>query len=117
VPRAQIHEEFQRADVFVLPSLAEGSAEVTYEAMAARLPIVTTAAAGSVARDGVEGQIVAERDSAALATAIDEIVQNREVRERMAGAARQRARDYTWERYGERLVAALRGFEGSPSCD
>lgn len=107
VPRDRIHEEFQSADVFVLPSLAEGSAEVTYEAMAAGVPLVTTRAAGSVARDGIEGRIVPERDANALAKAIEQLVEDRQLRERLANAARERARDYTWEKYGERLVSAL----------
>jgi glycosyltransferase involved in cell wall biosynthesis len=108
VPRERIHEEFQAADLVVLPSLAEGSAEVTYEALASGLPVVVTPAAGSVARDGIEGRVVPERDAAALADAIEGIVEDRPRREAMAAAARARARDYTWERYGERLVAALR---------
>ena len=110
VPRDRIHKEFQQADVFVLPSLAEGSAEVTYEASAAGVPVVTTRAAGSGARDAVEGRIVPERDPDALADAIEQIVEDRALRDRMALASRERARDYTWERYGERLVAALQGL-------
>lgn len=110
VPRHRIHQEFQQADVFVLPSLAEGSAEVTYEALACGVPVITTKAAGSVVRDGVEGRIVPERDSEILAEAIQELVEDRQKRDRMAHAARDRAREYTWERYGERLVAALKGL-------
>jgi glycosyltransferase involved in cell wall biosynthesis len=100
--------EFAAADVFVLPSLAEGSAETTYEALACGVPVVTTLEAGSVVRDGVDGWIVPSRDPDALANAIAEIVGDRQKRERMSRAARERARDYTWERYGERLLAALR---------
>jgi glycosyltransferase involved in cell wall biosynthesis len=107
VPRERIAEEYQQADIFVLPSLAEGSAEVTYEALAAGLPVITTRAAGSVARDGIEGRIVPERDSNTLADAIEQLVEDRALRDRMATAARERARDYTWEKYGERLVKAL----------
>ena len=110
VARDRIHQEFQQADVFVLPSLAEGSAEVTYEAIAAGVPVVMTRAAGSVARDAIEGRIVPERDPDALADAIEQIVEDRALRDRMALAARERARDYTWEQYGERLVAALQGL-------
>ena len=110
VPRDRIHQEFQQADVFVLPSLAEGSAEVTYEALACGVPVITTKAAGSVVRDGVEGRIVPGRDSEMLAEAIQELVEDRQKRDRMAHAARDRAREYTWERYGERLVAALKGL-------
>ena len=35
-------EEFAAADVFVLPSLCGGSAEASYEALAAGLPVVAT---------------------------------------------------------------------------
>ena len=108
VPRDRIHEEFAAADVFVLPSLAEGSAAVTYEALAAGVPVVTTPAAGSVVRDGIDGRIVPERDPVALADAIAEVVEDPDKRARMSVAARARARDFTWERYGERLVGALR---------
>ena len=67
IPRDRLREEFAAADVFVLPSLSEGSAEATYEALAAGLPVVTTRAAGSVVRDGIEGRIVPEQDPVALA--------------------------------------------------
>lgn len=106
-----MRREFAGADVFVLPSLAEGSAEVTYEALACGVPVITTKAAGSVVRDGIEGRIVPERDPDAVAAAILEIVEDREKRNRMAFAARERARHYTWDRYGERLVTALRGLD------
>ncbi|MCC2665359.1 MAG: hypothetical protein K0S35_3281, partial [Geminicoccaceae bacterium] len=77
IARDAIHEEFAAADVLVLPSLAEGSAGVTYEALAAGVPVVTTPAAGSVVRDGIEGRLVPERDPLALADAIAEIVEDR----------------------------------------
>ena len=46
------------ADVFVFPSLFEGSAVVTYEALASGLPSIVTPRAGSVVRDGIEGFLV-----------------------------------------------------------
>jgi glycosyltransferase involved in cell wall biosynthesis len=111
IPHELIQAEYAQADVFVLPSLAEGSAEVGYEALAAALPVITTEAAGSVVRDGIEGLIVPERDPAALAAAIESIVGNRDLRAKMSSAARIRARDYTLERYGDRLIAAAEGFK------
>lgn len=110
VPRSDIQKEYVQADIFVLPSLAEGSAEVTYEALAAGLPVITTEAAGSVVRDGIEGFIVPERDAGALAAQIEELVENRELRDRMAAAARERAKDYTWEKYAERLLGVLQAI-------
>ena len=110
VPRMNMASEFEAADVPVLPSLAEGSAEAIYEALASGLPVITTRAAGSVVRDGIEGYIVAERDPEALATAVQVLVEDRQKRDAMAQAARERAREYTWKRYGERLVMALEGL-------
>jgi len=58
--------------------------------------------------DGVEGRIVPERDAGALAEAIEQIVKDRALRDRMSAAALKTAAAYTEERWGERLVAALR---------
>lgn len=111
LPRDQVRQEYAKADVFVLPSLAEGSAEATYEALASAVPVVTTAAAGSVVRDGIEGRIVPERDAIALAQALEEIVEDRPLRRRMSKAGRARALDYDLARYGERLVSAVGSFK------
>lgn len=110
VDRSMMTLEFQSADLFVLPTLAEGSSESVYEALAAGLPVITTRSAGSVVRDGIEGRIVPERDPVALAEAIQELSEDRPLRDRMAAAARERAKDFTWERYGERLIAYLQGL-------
>jgi len=107
IPRSQVKQEYVEADILVLPSLAEGSAGVTYEALATGLPVITTPAAGSVVRDGIEGFIIPDRDPMALAQRIETLVENRTLRDRMAQAARDRAQAYTWEKYAERLLAAL----------
>jgi glycosyltransferase involved in cell wall biosynthesis len=107
VPRSQVQEEFRCADLFVLPTLAEGMALVHLEAMACGVPVITTPNCGSVVRDGVDGFIVPIRDASALADRIQQLVQDRLLRHQMSVAARQRAREFTWARYGERLLSAL----------
>ncbi|BAZ10111.1 group 1 glycosyl transferase [Calothrix sp. NIES-4071] len=67
LPRSQIKDLYIWADVFVLPSLCEGSAMVTYEALSLGVPIITTYNSGSVVRDGVDGYIVPIRDAKAIA--------------------------------------------------
>jgi hypothetical protein len=115
VPRAQVREEFLRADVFVLPTLAEGSATAHIEALACGLPVVTTPNCGTLIRDGVEGFIVPIRDATALADRIETIVTNRPLRTEMSAKARELAqREHTWERYEERLVRALSPI--GPEC-
>lgn len=107
VPRSEIHREFAAADVFVLPSLCEGMAMVTLEAMAMGVPVVTTPNAGSCVRDGIDGLIVPARDAAALAFAIERILIDRQLRQTMSRNARERASEFTWEKYESRLIAAL----------
>jgi len=107
IPRSQIREEFRRADIFVLPTLADSFGLVHLEAMACGVPVVTTPHCGSVVRDGVDGFIVPIRDVTALADRLQQLLGDRPLRMQMSVSARQRARDYTWSRYGERLLAAI----------
>jgi glycosyltransferase involved in cell wall biosynthesis len=106
----------RKGDVFVFPSLAEGSALVTYQALASGLPCIVTAEAGSVARDGVEGFVVPARDSAAITTALDLLARDQELRERMAKAARTRAESFTWNHYHAALIEVLERIVGQRSA-
>jgi glycosyltransferase involved in cell wall biosynthesis len=107
VPRSQVQEEFHRADVFVLPTLAEGMALVHLEAMACGVPVITTPQCGSVVRDGLDGFLVPIRDAALLADRLQQLLDDRLLRQRMGAMARERAREFTWARYGQRLMKAI----------
>jgi glycosyltransferase involved in cell wall biosynthesis len=64
-------------DVFVLPSYAnEGVPQALLQAMFARVPCATTdaGAIGEIARDGETARIVPREDAAALARAIDDVL-------------------------------------------
>jgi glycosyltransferase involved in cell wall biosynthesis len=105
---ADAESAYRDADVFALPSLNEGSAKATYEAMACGLPLVVTPDAGAVARHGVEGVVVPPRDANALAAALERLRGDERLRRAMGRAARARAEEFTWDRYGDRLAEALR---------
>jgi glycosyltransferase involved in cell wall biosynthesis len=107
IPRSQVGRHFEWADVFLLPSICEGSATVTYEALAAGLPVVTTANSGSVVRDGVDGFIVPIRDHESIAARLNELADGPELRQWMSTNARQRAREFTVAAYGDRLLKAI----------
>jgi glycosyltransferase involved in cell wall biosynthesis len=108
--RAKFLAELGAADVFVLPTLAEGSATVVYEALALGVPVVTTRSAGSVITSGTEGYIVPERDSTALADAIANITSSRDLRDAMSLEGMRTAREFSEAKWGERLVSALRSI-------
>lgn len=107
IPRAEMAKEYEWADVFLLPSICEGSATAIYEALAAGLPVICTENAGSVVRDGVEGFIIPIRDSEAIAKAITDLSEHPGMRAAMSESAVDRAAEFTVKRYGERLIEAL----------
>jgi glycosyltransferase involved in cell wall biosynthesis len=101
---------YRRAHLFAFPTLHEGSALTTYEAMACGLPVITTPNAGSVVRDGVEGLLVPIRDAEALAEALEQLRQDASLRRAMGAAARARAEAYTWSTSEDALAAMLGGL-------
>jgi glycosyltransferase involved in cell wall biosynthesis len=107
VPRSSVLREMSRADLFVFPSFCEGSAVVCYEALAAGLPVVTTPTAGSVVRDGIDGFIVPPGDAEALAEKVELLAHDNELRDSMSVRAKERAQQFTTEKYGERVLVAL----------
>jgi glycosyltransferase involved in cell wall biosynthesis len=107
VPRTKIYDEYGWADVFVFPSICEGSATVIYEALSAGLPVITTPNSGSVVRDGVEGYIVPIRNPEAIADSIMKIVNDPEKLREFSKNAEKRAKQYSWEEYGKRLVRII----------
>jgi len=108
VPHAEVPARLAAADVFVFPSLFEGSAVVTYEALACGLPSVVTPAAGSVARDGVEGFVVPARGVEALAGAMERLGRDPSLRADFAAAARTRAEAFDWPRYHAAVIGSIR---------
>lgn len=116
VPYSELPAYYRTSDVFVYPSLHEGSALAIYEALASGLPVITTHNSGSVVRDGIEGYIVPIRDVEALKERMVQLYRDRELRTNMGVQARARAMAFTWEAYRRRLAAIVRdGIEGSVS--
>lgn len=101
VDDAQSARALAEADVFVLPSLFEGTPLTLIEAMMSGLPIVTTDTCGmhDVIRHDVTGLLVPVRSPEAIATALDRVLSSADLRERLGRAARAEAIDhYTWPR-------------------
>ncbi|MBI1374429.1 MAG: glycosyltransferase [Phycisphaera sp.] len=107
VPRSEVTRHYAWADVLLLPSLCEGSAASTYEAMHAGLPVVCTPNAGSVVRDGVDGCVVPPRDVDAIVARLEFLAGDLDARQRMGAAARRHVATLTLDDYGKRLIAAI----------
>jgi glycosyltransferase involved in cell wall biosynthesis len=106
VPRSQIAEQFAWADVFLLPSICEGSATATYEALTAGLPVITTPHAGSAVRHGEDGFILPIRDVPAISAALQQLADDPKLYLRMSVAARNRRETLSVAAYAKRLLEA-----------
>lgn len=107
VPYAEMPAIFRSADVFVFPSLHEGSAMAVNEALASGLPAIVTPNAGAIVRDGVEGFVVPLRDAVAVAERLARLADDVGLRRRMGAAARERAEAHDSNAYAARLGALL----------
>ena len=108
IEKSPVIYQYLTADIFVLPTLAEGMAIAHLEAMACGLPIITTPNCGSVVSNSKEGFIVPIRDSLLLASKIEEIVENRCLRNEMSIKSKNKAMQYTWQNYNQNLLSALK---------
>lgn len=111
------------ADVFCAPSLhGESFGIVLLEAMAARTPVVASDIPGyaKVARGGRDALLVPPGDAARLAEALQQVLRDRRVAERLVDSGRRRAEEFSMDRLAatyleryRRLVAEVRVDAGA----
>ncbi|HIA08909.1 MAG TPA: glycosyltransferase family 1 protein [Chromatiaceae bacterium] len=95
------------SDIFVLSSRKEGHPYIMLEAMASKCAVVACNCAGveETIEDGVSGFIVPLGDTDLLAERIDGLIDSRELRDRMADAARTRIESsFTADRTANKLM-------------
>jgi len=110
LPHSEILAEMRRNDVFVFPSLFEGLALVTGEAISQGLPVITTPNSGGtdILRDGRDGFIVPIRNSDAITERLLQLHDDRALLQQMSDSALERATEIHWQGYKQRMVAAIR---------
>lgn len=107
IPHLDLYKYLSQGSVFVLPSIEEGLALVQVQAMVCGLPVICTTNTGGadIIRDGKEGFIIPIRDVNALKEKILYFYEHEEERKQMSENALKRAKEFTWDVYGEKIVA------------
>ena len=87
-----IQEYYDLADVFVLPSFAEGVPVVLMEAMAKEVPVIATRVMGipELVEDGVSGLLIPPASVEALADAMQQLARDPQLRQRLGKAGREK---------------------------
>ena len=104
---------YQQSDIFALASFAEGLPVVLFEAMAMELPCVSTWVNGipELISNGENGLLVAASDVEGLAAAIERLMQDQDLRERLGKAGRRKVlMQYDLHSNTALLAAAFREF-------
>ncbi len=109
IDQDRIRDFYSTADIFCLPSFAEGLPVVLMEAMAMEIPCVSTQIAGipELIRDGIDGLLVAPSDVDALAGALAKLMDDPSLRERIGKSGRTRILERYDLRHNVEALAAI----------
>lgn len=104
-----LHEVYLKSHVFVLPSLAEGFAMVSLEAMSEGLPVICTKNAGcnDIIVNGENGFVIDASDEKALKERIDWFLNNLDKIETMSIAAKNSVSNHSWSDYSNHLYETI----------
>lgn len=125
LPQESVRPLLEEADLFVLPCIQaaggdrDGIPVALMEAMAKEVPVVSTRISGipELVEDRATGLLVEPDDASALADAISQLLEDPELRGRLAAAGRQRVlQSFDIDRNAELLAELLgaTGEAGSP---
>jgi len=116
-----LNEHYNRADVFALPSLSEGSPRVVLEALGHSLPVIATDV-GNIAEmldGGRRGLLVPRNDPAAIAAAVERLIDEPQLRRRCIregyAYARQRSLDAFVGRMADKIRQMVLDRRKAPS--
>jgi glycosyltransferase involved in cell wall biosynthesis len=102
----QLAPLYSGALAFLYPSLYEGFGLPPLEAMQCGTPVITGSAPAFQEVIGSNGIMVDAANRAEISQAIADLYSNTDLRTRKAEAGLERAREFTWNNYGNRVLGA-----------
>jgi len=108
VPTQDLPLVYNLASVFVYPTLYEGFGLPALEAMACGLPVITTEISSLPEIVGDAGMLVPVNDETALTQAIQAVLTDRALSQRLAILGPERASQFTWERTAQQTLQVYR---------
>ena len=107
VPYAELPQKYRDANLFILPSLAEGMPLVVLEAMGTGLPIVASRVQGidELVVEGVNGALFNPGDVDGLAHCLVKLIDAGEARIEMGKASTERVKPYDWKHIADAYLS------------
>lgn len=102
----ELAKAYASSDVFLFPSHTETFGNVTLEAMSSGLPCLVADATGSksLVEDGINGFLAEPENRSDFAKKLSLIVSDKQLREKMKKASRQKALQYEWDEINGKLL-------------
>lgn len=109
VPFEELLNQLQTSHVFIFPTMGEGFGLVLLEAMAAGLPVITTANCGGadIVTEGKDGFLIRVGDVDSLIDRIMWFRNNPDKASAMSAEAVKKASNYTWNKYEEGIRSCI----------
>jgi glycosyltransferase involved in cell wall biosynthesis len=108
LPAAQLATVYERAEVFVFPSLYEGFGFPLLEAMARGVPSIAARSSSLPEIGGDAALYFSPLDGAELTAALERVVNDSALREQLARKGRERAAGFRWDVAADKTLAVLR---------
>ncbi len=109
----ELRPSLASADLFVFPTMIEGSSRSAMEAAAVGLPVITTTHCGLPLKNEHSVIYVPVGDVDAVVSSIIRLVGDKALRERLGRtAADEISQNYTWDKYGQALAGIYHELAG-----
>ncbi len=107
VPYSELPQKYRDADIFILPSLAEGMPLVVLEAMGTGLPIAASRVQGieELVAEDVNGALFDPGDADGLARSLVKLINAGKGRIEMGRASVERVKPYDWKHIADAYLA------------
>lgn len=110
-PAIQLADLYRSADVVCVPSYSESFGLVAVEAQACGTPVIAAAVGGLVTavKDDVSGALVGNHEPAAWAQAVERVISDGAMRNRLSNGALAHAAKFSWQVTADALIAVYEG--------
>jgi glycosyltransferase involved in cell wall biosynthesis len=108
LPAAQLATVYEKAEVFVFPSIYEGFGFPLLEAMARGVPTIAARSSSLPEIGGDAALYFDPMDAAALASQLERVVTDGSLREELGHKGRARAAEFRWKDAAEKTLEVLR---------
>lgn len=109
VVQSEIPKLMRASDIFVLPTLSEGTPRVLVEARANGLPLIASNVGGipDSVTDGVDGLLVPPKNPQAIANAISKIAEGATLRKKLIESGYETVRRMTIDKFVDRAIGCI----------